>query len=57
MYDVISEERSSERSNSFLRMKSGRVDMFVDMSKQKKHSQDSLMRRREISEYTTKELR
>jgi len=57
MYDVISEERSSDRSNTFLRTQSGRVDMFVDISKQKKQSQNSLMRRREISEYTTKELR
>jgi lipopolysaccharide export system permease protein len=56
MTDVVSEERSPEHTNSFLRMAAGRVDMYVDMSKQTKRTRDSIMVRRTISEYTTKEL-
>ena len=32
LYDVTSEERSNERTNCYLRMTAGRVDMHVDMS-------------------------
>ncbi|MCX7847708.1 MAG: LptF/LptG family permease [bacterium] len=32
-YDVRTEERNPERSNSFLRMSADRVDMFVDMGR------------------------
>ena len=31
LLDVVSEERSAERTNSFLRMTAGRVNMYVDM--------------------------
>jgi len=32
LYDVTSEERNNERTNCYLRMTAGRVDMHVDMS-------------------------
>ncbi len=54
MYDVVSEERSERHTNSYIRMKAGRIDMYVAMSRLlKKKSQ--VVKKKE-KHHTTAEL-
>jgi lipopolysaccharide export system permease protein len=56
LYDVSSEERSPEHTNSFMRVSAGRVDMYLDMNKLVKRGQKVLQQPRKISHFTTAEL-
>ena len=55
LYEVTSEERSTEHTNSYLRMNAGRVDMYVNMNQFIK--QRGTEARRKPSHFTTAELR
>ncbi len=54
LYDVVTEERSPENSNSFIRIKGGKVDMYVDLSKHLKEKSSEINKK--IADHTTDEL-
>lgn len=56
-YDVRTEERSTERPNSFLRMSADRVDMFVDMGRIVRQGKKVLSQAVKPGHMTTSELR
>lgn len=56
-YDVRTEERSTERSNSFLRMSADRVDMYVDMGRVVKQGKRVLNQAVKPGHMQTDELR
>ncbi len=56
-YDVRTEERSTERSNSYLRMSADRVDMFVDMGRVVRQGKRVLDQAVKPAHMTTAELR
>ena len=55
MYDVVTEERSPEKSNSFIRVKGGKVDMYVDLSKHLKKKSGEITKK--IADFTSRELK
>jgi lipopolysaccharide export LptBFGC system permease protein LptF len=56
LYDVRTEERSPEHTNSFLRVSAGRVDMYLDMSQIVKKGKKVLEQPSKIAHFTTAEL-
>jgi len=55
LYDVVTEERSPENSNSFIRIKGGKVDMYIDLSKHLKKKSSEISKK--IADHTTDELK
>jgi len=55
LYDVVTEERSPDNSNSFIRIKGGKVDMYLDLSSHLKKKSGKIIKK--ADDHTTKELK
>jgi len=54
MHDVVSEERSTQHTNSYIRTKAGRVDMYVSLDTLMKKKKKIIVKKE--ADFTTKEL-
>jgi len=54
MHDVVSEERSSQHTNSYIRTKAGRVDMYVSLDTLMKKKKKIIVKKE--ADFTTREL-
>ena len=55
LYDVVTEERSADNPDSFIRVKGGKVDLYIDVSKQFKNKSGEV--KKKIKGRTTAELK
>ncbi len=55
LYDVVTEERSADNPDSFIRVKGGKVDLYIDVSKQFKNKSSEV--KKKIKGRTTAELK
>lgn len=55
MYDVVSEERSTQRTNSYVRVKAGRVDMYLALDTLMKKKSQVIFKK--VADLTTDELK
>jgi len=55
LYDVVTEERNANNPNSFIRVKGGKVDMYIDLSKQLKNKSAEI--KKKTKDLTTAELK
>ncbi len=55
MYDVVSEERSSQRTNSYIRVKAGQVDMYISLDTLMKKKKKIITKKE--ADFTTAELK
>jgi len=54
MHDVVSEERSTQHTNSYIRTKAGRVDMYISLDTLMKKKKKIIVKKE--ADFTTKEL-
>ncbi len=55
LYEVVTEERSADNPNSFIRVKGGKVDLYIDVSKHFKNKSSET--KKKIKDHTTAELK
>ena len=55
MYDVVSEERSTQHTNSYVRVKAGRVDMYISLDTLMKKKKQVIVKK--TADLTTDELK